>query len=248
MKLWLTLTAAILLTGCAAGGKAPQTQVEPAAALQKQLELGAAYLRQGDYPQARSKLNRALEIDPESGAAFTTLGLLFQLEGEDDLADEYFQTALKHEPELAQARNNYGVFLLSRQRYQQAIQQLQAASEDRFYANRASVFENLGRAYLELEDSPAAQQAFRKATQLNPKQSPALLALAELLFDQRDYTEAGDLYQRHARLSPQSAQGLWLCVRLARVFRQNAKEADCSQTLGDVFPASREYEAYKETL
>lgn len=227
---------------------ARQAKAPPAAVFEKQLELGAAYLRRGNYQLAKDKLNRALEINPKSGQALTTLGLLLQLEGAHQQAEQRFKAALRHEPRLAQARNNYGVFLMAQQRYEEAVTQLKAAAEDSAYPNQAFALENLGRAYLRLERKAAAEQAFRKATRLNPAQSPALLELAELMYSGHAYQEAAGLLQRHAQLAPETAQSLWLCIRLSRALQRGEEETTCAQALSNAFPASPEYERYRGTL
>ena len=120
--------------------------------VQRQIDLGIGYLRQGDYQRAKEKLNRALEIDPKNGTVHATFGLLFQLEGEYELAERYFRDAVRYDPNSAQARNSFGAFLFARERYSEAVEQLKLAAENRFYQNRPIVFENLGVAYLRLND------------------------------------------------------------------------------------------------
>ncbi len=214
--------------------------------LQRQLELGVGYLRNQDYQRAREKLNRALEIDPYSARAHTTYGLLLQLEGEYELAEEHFQTALQHDGTLTQARMNYGAFLYSQQRYQAAVTQFSTASEDRFYGNRAAVFENLGMAYKALGDQARAGDAFARAIQLHPGQPGALLELAEIQFNEQNYVEARDLYNRHLNAATHSPRSLWLCIRLSRVLPELDPEADCQQTLKSLYPASEEYRLHHE--
>ncbi len=226
----------------------PEKQPEMGKVLEKQIELGVGYLRRGDYQRAKDKLTRALEIDPKSGVAHTTFGLLFQLEGEYELAERYFKAAIRHQPELTQARNNYGAFLFSQKRYHEAVEQLSIAAEDRFYVNRASVFENLGVAYLRIGNAEGAEQAFLRATQLNPDQARALLELGEIRFQQRNYVAARDLYYRHTRSARHSPRSLWLCVRVSRIFQNADEEASCGLALKNIYPASDEYQAYAESL
>lgn len=239
----------VFLAGCASTDVIPTSRKQPGVdlALRKQIELGVGYLKKGDYRRAKDKLDRALEIDPGSGEAHTTLGLLFQLEGEYELAEHYFKAALSHEPGLTRARNNYAAFLFSRQRYEEAVDQLTTASEDRFYVNRVAVFENLGVAYRHLGDTTGAEQAFLKATRLDPKQPRALLELAEIRSGQGNHVEARDLYRRHLEVARHSSKSLWLCIRLSRVFRDKDEEASCGLALENIHPASPEYKEYKNT-
>lgn len=248
IRVSLAVLLAILLNGCVSDPPIPEPKGDPNEILQKQLELGIGYLRNGDYQRAKDRLNRALEIDPRSATVHTTFGLVFQLEGELELAERYFKSAIRHDPDLTQARNNYGAFLFAQKRYQEAIEQLSRASENRFYVNRASVFENLGVAYATVGDMEGADFAFGRAVQLNPEQPRALLELAEIRFDQRNYVESRDYYRRHTLVARQSPRSLWLCIRVARIFRNADEEASCELVLKNIYPASEEFRKYQESL
>lgn len=238
----------LLMAGCIS--EAPvsnEAQVVPEELLQRQIDLGVGYLRQGDYQRAKEKLNRALEIAPKDPTVHATFGVIFQLEGEPELAERYFKAAIRHDPQSAQSRNSYGAFLFSQKRYQEAVVQLEKASENRFYPNRPTVFENLGVSYNRLGDIEKAEYAFSRAIQLNPEQPRAVLELAAIRFDQQKYVESRELFSRHTRIAPSSAKRLWLCVRLARVFKNNNEEASCGEALEGIFPASPEYRQYQES-
>ena len=248
MKHLLTVFCMVLLAGCATQqSNRPEPEVNMPELLQRQLDLGVGYLRNGDYPRAKEKLNKALDIDPKNPVVLATFGLLFQLEGEDDLAEKYFQDAISYGPESAQARNSYGAFLFSKGRDKEAVDQLEKAAENRFYRNRPTVFENLGVAYKRLGDDEGAEYAFTRAVQLNPEQGKALLELAEIRYDQRNYAEARGLYMRHIRVSAKSARTLWLCIRLARIFKNYDEEASCVEALEGIYPSSEEYQLYRSS-
>ena len=245
---WI-LVLVFLLSSCASdGNRSPETSGVSAEVVQRHLDLGVGYLRNGDYQRAKDKLTRALEIDPKNAAVHATFGLLFQLEGEDELAEKYFRNAVRFDPESAQARNSFGAFLFSQRRYQEAIEQLLNAAENRFYPNRPTVFENLGRAYLRVGDLEGAEYSFTRAIQLNPEQTRALLELAIIRYDQRNYVEARDLYARHTSLSAKNARTLLLCIKLARIFRSANDEASCAEALEGIYPDSDEYREYQGTL
>ena len=132
--------------------------------VQRHLDLAIGYLRNRDYQRAKEKLSKALDIEPKNADLHATYGLVFQLEGETDLAEEYFKQAVRYDPQSAQIRNSYGAFLFSEKRFHEAVDQLSKASEDRFYPNRPMVFENLGVAYNRIGDPEKAEYAFIRAT------------------------------------------------------------------------------------
>ncbi len=215
--------------------------------LQRQMDLAVGYLRNRDYGRAKEKLNRALEVDDKYSPAHATYGLLFQAEGEIELAERYFKNAIRYNPEDSQARNMYGAFLFSEKRFQEAVKQLEIASENRFYASRPVVFENLGRSYRKIGEFEKAEFAFTRAIQLNPGQAGATLELADIKFEQQNYVEARNLYRRYSQAAPSSARSLWLCVRLARIFKSYNEEASCAEALEGIFPNTDEYRLFKES-
>ena len=245
----LMVSMLIWLSGCASDSPGVNNEVQsaPSELLQRQLDLGVGYLRQGDYRRAKDKLNKALEISPKDPTVHATFGVIFQLEGEPALAEKYFKSAIRYDPQSAQSRNSYGAFLFSQNRYQEAAEQLEIAAGNRFYPNRPTVFENLGVAYMRLGEVSKADYAFTRAVQLNPEQPRALVELAGIRFDQQKYVEARELYSRSTRVASSSAKRLWLCVRLARVFKDDNEEASCGEALEGIFPASTEYRLYQES-
>ena len=246
----LVLIASVLiLFSCSANQPSLlKTAAESSEIVQRHLDLGIGYMRNGDYPRAKEKLNRALEIDQKNASIHATFGLLFQLEGEVELAEKYFLVAIRYEPASARSRNLYGAFLFSEERYFEAIEQLQKASENRFYPNRPSVFENLGVAYSKIDDKDAAERSFMRAVQLNPEQTRALLELALIRFDEKKYIESRDFYRRHVATVPKSPKALLLCARLARVFKQDDEEASCAEVLEGIYPSSEEFREYQSSM
>ncbi len=245
----LVLLLSLFVSACASTNTSGGSKTDAATAelVQRHLDLAVGYLRNRDYPRAKEKLAKALEIDARNANALATYGLVFQLEGEQALAEDYFKRAVKQDPQSAQIQNSYGAFLFSEKRFQEAIQQLSKASEDRFYANRPTVFENLGVAYKRIGNNEAAEFAFTRATQLNPGQPRALIEMGDIRFDQQNYIEARDFYRRYSQVGPATAKSLWLCVKISRIFRDNNEEASCSEALEGIFPNSDEYQIYRES-
>ena len=238
-----------LLSGCVTettGGR--KKDVDPEVVVEKLVNLGIGYLRQRELTRAKANLRKALDIEPRSPLAHTTLGVIFELEGEDRLAEEHFKKAIRSDRDFSQARNNYGAFLFAQGRFEEAVAQLLLATEDRFYPKRPHAFENLGVSYLRLGETVKAENAFTRAVELNFSQSRALLELGGIRFDQKDFVESRRLYRKHASVSQQSARSLWLCIRLARVFDDTDEEASCALVLKNIFPASDEYNQYKKTV
>jgi type IV pilus assembly protein PilF len=247
-KLFALVFASVLLAGCVTEtrGPSPMKPAPPEVQLQTLVDLGIGYIRNRDYARAKENLSRALEIDANAPQVHNAFGLVYQLEGENELADEHFRKATTNSS-YTRAFNNYGAFLFAQGRYREAIEKLEVAAQDRFYANRPSVFDNLGVAYLRLGEPAKAEAAFLRATQLNPNQGRALLEMASIRYEQQNYLESRQYYRRHVANNSQSARSLWLCIRLSRIFNDTDGEASCALMLRNVFPASAEYKLFEAT-
>ena len=241
------IVAVLFLSGCVTEGGQPKRKINTQAQVEALLGLGVGYIRNQEYARAKENLTKALEIDPNSAPGHNLFGLLFQLEGEPDLAEDYFRRAIRLDPKFSMARNNYGAFLFELGRYQDAIEQLEICAEDRLYGARSMVFENLGVSYQQLSRFEAAEVAFTKSLQLNPSQGRALLELAEIRFEQTRYKESDQLLQRYDMLAQPSARSLWLGIRLARLFNKTDDEASQALALKNIFPTSKEYQLYQDS-
>lgn len=235
-----------ILAGCVTETRGPQPlkPAPPEKQVQTLVDLGIGYIRNRDYARAKDNLTRALEINPNAPEVHNAFGLVYQLEGENELAESHFKKAIANR-NYTRAFNNYGAFLFAQERYRESAQMLEIAAQDRLYQNRSSVFDNLGIAYLRLGESEKAEAAFLRATQLNPQQGRALLELADIRYNQQNYIESRLYYRRHVANSSQSARSLWLCVRLSRIFDDADAEASCALVLKNVFPASDEFKWYE---
>ena len=68
------------------------------------LNLGALLLQQGDVPEAKKHLQRAVDLAPESVEAHANLGAILEQEGQLEDAEEHYTAALQLFPENTQIR------------------------------------------------------------------------------------------------------------------------------------------------
>ena len=129
----------LLGAGCTVSGSRSATENQEVVA--RAVELGIAYLRQGDTLRAKENIHKALDVDPRSPEAHASLALVFQQEQEWTLAESHFEKAIALDPKNSAARNNFGAFLFAQGRAEEAIAQLQVAVSDQFYVRRGQAFE-----------------------------------------------------------------------------------------------------------
>jgi type IV pilus assembly protein PilF len=208
--------------------------------VQAQLDLSRAYLEQGNIERARASLQSALEIDPRAVEALTLLGVLYAAESDYALAEQHFKLALETDPTNSQALNNYGSFLYSQGRYEEAVSRLQLLVKDTDYRARAQAFENLGLAQIKVGDMAGAKESFNRALQLNFVQPRASLELAQIAYDEGEYAIAGEYFDGFRSYARQTSRTLCLGMKLARTTGDTDQIASYTMALNNLFPDSNE--------
>ncbi len=235
------LAVLILPGGCVTESTGGLPDPAPAAnRVNAQLDLARGYLEQGNMERARTSLNRALDIDDRSVEAHVLLAVLNAAESEWGLAEEHFKTALSIDPKDAMALNNYGSFLFSRGRYEEAVHYLTILVRDTDYRARSQAYENLGLAQLKVNERDAARDSFSRALQLNFSQPLSSLELSQLAYDDGDIAGAAAYYDSFRSLAQQSARSLCLGMKIAQAQRDPDRMASYALALNNLFPDSPE--------
>ncbi|SFR43016.1 type IV pilus assembly protein PilF [Marinobacter daqiaonensis] len=249
------LMLAALLAGCVTTTDSRfAREADRDEAVDNYVRLATAYLSKGNYDRARNHLDRALELDSSDAAALATKGLLYQAEGEPELAEEAYEKALRSDSGYTRGRVFYGAFLYNNQRYEEAREQFRVASRDTGYEDRASVFYNLGRTNERLGNLEAAAGDYERAVELRRGDSRALLALSRVLADAGDWSMASRYYSRLSQIiqrSPQlrhTPESLLVGVRIARHFGDYNRESSLALLLRNEYPNSEEYRQYKALI
>jgi type IV pilus assembly protein PilF len=212
----------------------------PANRVQAQLDLARGYLGEGNMERARTSLNKALEIDDRSVEAYVLLGVLNAAEQDWGVAEEHFKTALAIDPKDAMALNNYGSFLYSRGRYEEAVRYLRRLVQDLDYRARSQAYENLGLAELKVSDREAARESFKRALQLSFSQPQSNLELSELAYQDGAIKQAAGYYDAFRNLAPQNARSLCLGMKISQAQGNSDAMASYALALNNLFPNSPE--------
>lgn len=220
-------------------------------AIKSYIELATAYLGQGNVERARVHLDRALELDSDSPEALAVLGLVQQSQGDLELAEASFQRALRFRPDYTRGRVFYGAFLFGQDRFADARVQFLQASQDSGYAERASVFFNLGMTEERLDNLEGATRAYQRSVELSRGDVQSLLALSRVLVDQGEFSEAARYYSRLTGIMQRnpnmqhSPESLFTGIRIARHYNDWDRESSLALLLRNQFPESEEYKQYK---
>lgn len=246
----MTLRVALLLllaglTGCVSTGTVDPLKIEEGRqqARDAYIQLGIGYVQQGTASRAKTPLRKALELDPRSADAHAALALVFQTEMENELADKHYREALASRRD-ARILNNYGSFLFEQKRYAEALERFTQASEDNLYPERARVFQNMGMTALKLNQPEQAEKYFTRALRLDSRQPGALLELALMAYDAKQYVPAKAYYDSYSQLAEQNARSLLLGIRLADIHGDRDRAASLALQLKRLYPGTAEYQQY----
>ncbi len=247
LKISVMMILLAFMSGCVTTVDSPfNRKASEEKAVQSHVQLGLAYIQDGDYVTARQRLDRALEINPKSAGAHAAMGLVFQRQGEPELAEASFKKALAFDAGYTRGRTYYAAFLFERDRFEDAAKQLEVAGEDTTFSDRAQVFANLGRTYARLERPEKALVAYQRSISLGRAPQPnvvlAISQLHQLLGDDalawRRYSQFLDLIrQGKANHSPGS---LRLGIELAKKEGARDVQASLELLLRNRFPNATE--------
>ncbi len=162
VSLWLILTFAALTL---AAQEAPQRSRD-VDATGAELNSAVRALQQGDLNRAEQILRLLLQRQPKNLRAHQLLGLAYFQRGEIALAESELRTAAASPTAPASVFYDYGVVLLSQNRFREAAHQLEKAVKLDPTDPLALVI--LGRAYHELNYSRKANELFQRAVQIDP--------------------------------------------------------------------------------
>ena len=233
---------ALILQACASTPEVSEAQSQDAA--QFNAQLGAQYLQRGELDQAREKLTKALEQDDENALAHVTFAQLQARIAEPDLALVHFKRALQLEPEEANHRNSYGIYLCEQDNFDEAKAQFRKAADNAFYRTPEFALDNAGVCMLDANRLNEAEEFLREALRINPQFARAYLNMADLMHRRDRLSVADAYYQRFATYGQESAQSLLLGVRLKSDAGQLKTAERFATRLLNKFPSSKEAGEY----
>jgi type IV pilus assembly protein PilF len=210
------------------------------------VQLGLAYMQQGDLETALMKLQRALEQDPKLSSAHHSIAILYQRLGNDTLAEKHYKTALQLEPDAARAHNNYGQFLCLRQRYAEAEEHFIKAAGNPLYNSIAGALTNAGVCANRVPDAVKAEQFFRQALEHDQKYAPALLQMAGVTFKAGNYLSARAYLERYQNVASHNPESLWLGVRIEDALGDKDASSSYALLLRNTFADTQQAKALKE--
>jgi spermidine synthase len=133
--------------------------------------LATVRLYQGRSDESIQLVKHSLAIDPNNVSARNLLAIAYGQTFQPQLAEAEFRRAIEQAPDDSTTYNNYGIFLMDRERLAEARRQFQNAigvnPED------AEAFAGMGETFRHEGNLAQAQQWYRRALKVNPNQPVA---------------------------------------------------------------------------
>ena len=235
---------ALLMSACTS---TPQREGEDLSdASDYNAQLGLAYINQGRYDVAMSKLKKAIEQNPDNAVAQHYIAELYRRLGELDKAETHFQYALDLVPNNSTLLNNYGVFLCDAKKYKAAYTYFDKVLKDPLYPAKGSVYENVGLCAQAQGDIQKAEQNLKFALRLSPQSPKSLLAMAQISFDKQKYSMARKYYYEYLENARQTPASLWLGILLENRSGNKNRMASYVVLLKGKYPDSEEAELLRK--
>jgi len=233
----IVITGALMLAACVTTRVGDFSDKEEAARLN--MELGIGYLQQGQYNDARIKLEKSLKEQPNNATAHRALGLVYERLDDSKGAEKQYRIAVSQAPDDADALNQLAAFLCAKGERAQALKLFDQALAVPHYMNRQLLLTNLATC-VGSSDLPQAETYLRQALALKPDYGPALQQMGEISYLQKNYTQARAFVSRYIDSLPPSAAVLWLGYRTEIALRDINAANNYAEQLLKRFPESNE--------
>jgi len=246
---WIAGLALCLLAGCVTstkdGGKPLKEESQDVQASKYNVQLGTAYLQQGNYSLAKEKLERALKQNPKDPDVHTSLGLLYDRTGETKLADKHFKEALKLAPDKPDVSNNYAIYLCKNGRVDEGVAKFMTVASNRYYGTPWVALTNAGVCLRGAKRLDEAAQKFVGAVSSRPNYSEATVQLASLHLERDQIAEARKVVDTYLNAFKPNPDVLLTAVTVARAAKDRMSEEKYSRALRLEFPDSAQARALK---
>lgn len=237
--------AALSLTACSSNNIAtPYEGINAVQAAKTRISLGLTYLQNGNYTQAKTNLDKAMQFAPGLMDSHFAMAYYFQSVDEPEQAERAYQQAMKLSPDNADLLNSYGAFLCQQGRFEHAGQYLKAAINTKQYSYAASTYENLAicsQAQARIDDAIAYLKA---ALNHEPGRIKSVWLLLELTTSQGRWSEAKSTLSRYEKIAPVTARSLEYTVMIERGLGNHVNAQGYAKKLSELYPNYQPSENY----
>jgi tetratricopeptide (TPR) repeat protein len=187
--------------------------------------LGRIYLRSlGDVSAGNGQpetVNRAIEqyreinrLDPLDTESALWLARLYRLKNEHDKAEQVLKSILKNDPENEPAVEQLTQLLMDQGKSSEAVALLEGITA---HSPSPVLLDLLGDARTQTHELAKAEDAYRKAAELDPSELSHQRGLGQTLLAEEKYSEALKVYQKLSDVTPDDSD---VYLRIAQIYRE----------------------------
>jgi tetratricopeptide (TPR) repeat protein len=177
-------------------------------------DLSAAAGQRETVARAVEQYREILRMDPGDTEAALWLARLYRLQNEHEKAGEVLRGMLEREPENEAAIEQLTQLLLDMGKSSEAIALLEQIVKR---SPTPGLLDLLGDAYTQMHEAAKAEQAYRKAIELEPGEAGHRRGLGLALLAEDKYQAALEQFKKLAELEPDDADNY---LRMAQIYRQ----------------------------
>jgi len=192
-----------------------------------------ALMNRGDFGRAEAAAATLRARHPKVAIIADILANAQARLGKAEAAEESFRAAVELDPNYAEAHNNYGRFLVERDRSDEGIAQIRAALK--IAPKMALAYQNLGVAHARRGDAAPAIAALETALKLQPGLIEAQGQLGEMYAKKRDFDAAVAAFQAVQKLGNGRGE---TAISLAQALSSAGRESEALELLDKVLAAS----------
>lgn len=153
-------------------------------------------------------------LDPSDSESALWLARLYRLRNEHDEAEQVLRAVLKDEPENEAAVEQLTQLMLDEGKSAEAVALLENLNSR---TPSATLLDLLGDAYTQTKNLPKAEEAYRKAVDLDSSELSHLRGLGQTLLAEEKFSDALTVYQKLADLMPDDSD---IYLRIGQIYRE----------------------------
>jgi len=224
----------------AACGSAPRAEgaENKADAATYNVQLGIEYMRKGNLPIAKEKLERAQKQNPRDPNVHGALALLYERLGDKKKSDSHFRTALRLAPQNPDISNNYAVYLCRNGRHADGVKRFEDAARNPLYRTPEAAWTNAGVCLRQANRDKDAEPYFARALQVRPNFAEAAFQLGDLYLEQGRKNDARTSVEQYLKAFTATPDLLLLAVRTSCSLGDRVAEQRYARKLRLDFPGS----------
>lgn len=242
----LLVAVATLLAACASAS--PERPKDSKEAARANAQLGFAYLRQGNLPLAKEKLERAERQDDRNPDLQAALGMLYERLERKAEAEKHYAAARRLAPESGEIANTYAVFLCNNGKPEAGVKEFEAAARNPLYPTPWAALTNAAVCLRSAKRGAEAIPYLQQAVQIRPNFAAAVTELADLQLAEGKPGDANDTVNRYLSMGIASPDVLFVGVRVAQARGDATTASTLARRLRRDFPQSDQARAVQALL